>query len=128
MRLFGFELRLLPADPPQTPHVQPVDRVLTYTPEDRVLMAYGDARIVLAHLLRGYSGSKREMQRAGMSNRRWNRAVVMLERAGVIALARSGAPLELTVHDGEQAMRLLRETRRRLLRNCENPNYTLPFA
>lgn len=128
MRLFGFELRLLPADPPQTPHVQPTDRVLSYTPEDRVLMAYGDARIVLAHLLRGYSGSKREMQRAGMSNRRWNRAVAMLERAGVIALARSGAPLELTVHDGEQAMRLLRETRRRLLRNCEQPNYTLPFA
>jgi len=123
MKLFGFELRRVAADPVQ----EDTGFAYAYTPEDRVRSAYADARIVMEHLFRGRTGSRREMQRSGMSERRWKRAVAMLALAGIIAVPRSGDPLELVVLDGRQAGDLLRDARRRLLRNVRMPNYTLPF-
>lgn len=124
MRLFGFEVRRVDADPVDTPRPGPT---YAYTPEDRVRAAYRDARIILEHLMRGRTASRREMQRTGMSERRWNRATQFLSMAGVLAVPRSGEPLELVVLDGVQAGDLLRQTRQRLLHNVQSPTYTLPF-
>lgn len=124
MRLFGFELRLLPADDPPSPQV---DRLVAYIPEHKVLFAYRDAKVILAHLIRGRSASRRMLRRSGMSEARWNRAVAFMRLCSVVGETKQGKVLELTVHDAQVAYRLLAEGRRRLLVNLRNPNYTLPF-
>lgn len=123
MKLFGFEVRRI-VDPVQD---DDTGSTYTYTSEDKVRRAYDDARIVMEHLMRGRTGSRREMQRTGMSERRWNRATQFLSMAGVIGVPRSGEQLELTVYDVVQASDLLRQTKRRLLANVAAPNYRLPF-
>lgn len=125
MRLFRslFALFRRPqADQPQTP-----ERLVAYIPEHRVLFAYRDAKLILAHLIRGQSASRRMLRRSGMSEARWNRAVAFMRVCGVVGETQQGKVLELTVWDTQAAYRLLAEGRRRLLVNLQNPKYTLPF-
>lgn len=126
MKLFGFEVRRYTqeADPVHPPQVE---RLVAYIPEHRVLFAYRDAKLILAHLIRGRSASRRMLRRSGMSEARWNRAVAFMRVCGVVGETQQGRVLELTVHDAQTAYRLLAEGRRRLLANLSNPRYTLPF-
>jgi len=126
MKLFRslFDLFRPPADPVQPPQVE---RLVAYIPEHRVLFAYRDAKLILAHLIRGRSASRRMLRRSGMSEARWNRAVAFMRVCGVVGETKQGKVLELTVHDAQAAYRLLAEGRRRLLVNLQNPKYTLPF-
>lgn len=127
MRLFRSlfsRFRTPPADPAREP--QP-ERLVAYIPEHRVLFAYRDAKLLLAHLIRGQSASRRMLRRSGVSEARWNRAVAFMRVCGVVGETRQGRVLELTVWDAQTAYRLLAEGRRRLLANLRNPRYTLPF-
>lgn len=126
MRLFRslFPWGRRPVEDTQPPQVE---RLVAYIPEHRVLFAYRDAKLILAHLIRGRSASRRMLRRSGMSEARWNRAVAFMRLCGVVGEAKQGKVLELTVHDAQAAYRLLAEGRRRLLVNLQNPKYTLPF-
>lgn len=126
MKLFGFEVRRYTqeADPVHPPQVE---RLVAYIPEHRVLFAYRDAKLILAHLIRGRSASRRMLRRSGMSEARWNRAVAFMRVCGVVGTVQQGKVLELTVWDAQRAYRLLAEGRSRLLANLRNPRYTLPF-
>jgi hypothetical protein len=130
MRVFGFEIRRasetqMPQAPPQNEGQS--DRVqYAFTPEAKVRKAYRDAGYVLEHLMRGLSASREMMARAGVSNRRWRRAVWLLAAAGVISFPRERQPLELVATDWASAEEQLDAATRRILSNLRNPNYTLP--
>ena len=127
MRILDFFFPLFRR--PRAEDTQPpqVERLVAYIPEHRVLFAYRDAKLILAHLIRGRSASRRMLRRSGMSEARWNRAVAFMRLCGVMGETQQGKVLELTVHDAQAAYRLLAEGRRRLLVNLQNPKYTLPF-
>lgn len=127
MRILDFFLPLF--RPPSVEDTKPPqeERLVAYIPEHKVLFAYRDAKLILAHLIRGHSGSRRMLKRSGLSEPRWNRAVAFMRVCGVVGEAKQGKVLELTVHDAQAAYRLLAEGRRRLLVNLQNPKYTLPF-
>jgi len=128
MRILGFEVRRYTqeADPRQTPGMGTSTPHYAYTPEAKIRVAYRNAGIALEYLMRGHSASREQMQRAGMSNRQWRRAVWLLQAAGVIAVTEERRPLELVVRDWPHAEELLDQARDRMLRNVRSPRFTLP--
>lgn len=85
MRVFSFEIRRLPTDPPQTPS----------NSLERLEMVEKDALHLVTRHFQGRDWTRR---RAGMSQRRWNKAYTLLklsdvvdERGWVIALDRQHA-------------------------------------
>jgi len=128
VKIFGFEVRRYTqeADPVQPPGTGTTTPHYAYTPEAKIRVAYRNAGVVLEHLMRGHSASREQMQRAGMSNRQWRRAVWLLQAAGVIAVTQERRSLELVVRDWAYAEELLDRARERMLRNVRSPRYTLP--
>ena len=127
MKLFGslFDLFRPPADPVQPPSTG--STWYAYTPEAKARDAHMQARIILEHLMRGHTASRRQMMRSGMSDQGWSRGVWLLKAAGVIAAPRPGTSLELVIQDWEYAEELLDRAYARLLDNVRKPRYTMPF-
>jgi len=115
-------------DPADTPAVGSTTPLYARTPQAKVRGAYRDAREILEHLMQGFSASRDMMQSAGMSNRRWGRAVFMLKAAGVIAATEERQRLQLIVYDWEWAEELLERQHKRMMENVRKPNYRLPFV
>ena len=122
--LFSFwrPRTLDPVQPPSTGSTW-----YAYTPEAKARDAHMQARIILEHLMRGHTASRRQMMRAGLSDQGWSRGVWLLKAAGVIAAPRPGTSLELVIQDWEYAEELLDRAYTRLIENLRNPRYTLPF-
>ena len=127
MKLFGslFDLFRPPADPVQPPSTG--STWYAYTPEAKARDAHMQARIILEHLMRGHTASRRQMMRAGLSDQGWSRGVWLLKAAGVIAAPRPGTSLELVIRDWAYAEELLDRAYARLLDNVRKPRYTMPF-
>lgn len=110
MKLFGFEIRRIP-DKPDPPG--------RFGDVARLERAAQDAEMLLRRHYQGKPISRREMQRVGMSARRWTRAQALLP-----------PPILSVASEGESfytARAALRQKYQDFKEKLRDRNYTLPF-